>query len=102
MMPKSEPALSSVQPADTRPRRLLLHVWAATALAGAAGTLIVARVLQARSTPLGWVALFGATVICAEHRDRLFGDETSVSGSIIVVMAAVVVFSRSSWLFAPM
>jgi hypothetical protein len=81
---------------------MLLNAWAATALVGAAVALIVARGLQARSTPPGWLALFGATVVWAEHRDRLFGDETSVSGSIIVVMAAVVVFSRASWLFAPM
>ena len=52
--------------------------------------------------PVGLLALFGASVVWAEHRDRLFGDETSVSGSIVVVMAAVVVFSRNSWLFAPM
>ena len=99
-MRRDEPVLSSVQPANMRGGRTLT-VWAATALAGA-GALAIAGVFQAGATPFGWLAVFGATVVWAEHRDRLFGDETSVSGSIVVVMAAVVVFSRGSWLFAPM
>jgi hypothetical protein len=45
--------------------------------------------------------VFGLTVVGAEHRDRLFGDETSVSGTIVVAMAAVVGFSRGAWLLGP-
>jgi hypothetical protein len=41
-------------------------------------------------------------LVCAEHRDRLFGDQTSASGSIVVAMAAVVAFSNGSWLVGPM
>jgi hypothetical protein len=99
-MRRDEAVLSSVQPASARAGRLL-NAWAATAFAAAVAVAVAGAILT-RSIPLGWLALFGATVVWAEHRDRLFGDETSVSGSIVVVMAAVVAFSRGSWLFAPM
>ena len=48
------------------------------------------------------VLLLGFTMIGAEHRDRLFGDETSVSGSIAVAMATIFVFAHGAWLSGPM
>src|SRR5260370_31286282 len=56
----------------------------------------------ARGHRIGWeLLLLGALVVCAEHRDRLFGDETSASGSIVVAMSAIVVFSSGPWLAGP-
>jgi hypothetical protein len=52
--------------------------------------------------PSAELALLAATVVAAEHRDRLFGDETSISGSIVVAMASIVAFSGDGWLAAPM
>ncbi len=41
-------------------------------------------------------------LVAAEQRDRLFGDETSISGSIVIVMAAVVAFHGQDALAGPM
>ena len=40
-------------------------------------------------------------VLIAEHRDCLFGDETSISGGVVIAMAGVVVFRNDSYLFGP-
>jgi hypothetical protein len=40
-------------------------------------------------------------MIVAEHRDRLFEDETSMSGSIVVALASVVAFHDSAFLLGP-
>jgi hypothetical protein len=55
--------------------------------------------------PSIWIAplvLLSVILVGAEHRDRLFGDGTSVSGSIVVSMASIAVFARGQWLAAPM
>jgi hypothetical protein len=56
-------------------------------------------------TPLPALVPFlvlGALLVLAEHRFVLFGDETSMSGSIIVAIAAVFVFADTSPLAGPM
>jgi hypothetical protein len=40
-------------------------------------------------------------MIVAEHRDRLFDDETSMSGSIVVALASIVAFRESAFLLGP-
>ena len=53
--------------------------------------------------PSPWLLmLYSALVIAAEHRDRLFGDETSMSASVAVAIASVLVFRESSPLFGPL
>ena len=48
------------------------------------------------------LVLFSVLIIVAEHRDRLFGDETSMSASVAVAIAAILVFRESSPLFGPL
>ena len=93
-----EPLLASRGPPksvrrDGRRLRLLSFLMLAVAVAIA----IVGLVTVSAPAVLP-VLLFGTTMVAAEHRDRLFGDETSVSGSIAVAMATVLVFARGSWL----
>jgi hypothetical protein len=52
--------------------------------------------------PLGLLLFFVALVITSENRDRLFGDETSISSSIVVAIASVVVFRDSTPLLGPL
>src|SRR5262249_26795954 len=52
--------------------------------------------------PLVPFLVLGALVVLAEHRFVLFGDETSMSGSIIVMIAAVFVFADTAPLAGPM
>ncbi len=53
--------------------------------------------------PSIWALLaFGALVIAAEHRFILFGDETSMSSSIVVILCAVAYWSESAYLVGPM
>jgi hypothetical protein len=82
---------------DGRRLRLLSLLMVAVAVAIAIVGLLTVSV---PSVPA--ILLFGGTMAAAEHRDRLFGDETSVSGSIAVAMATVLVFARGSWLTGPM
>ena len=78
-----------------------LRIWSAVCCAAAVSLAAWAAAFNPRIhlVPLGILAL---TVVIAEHRDRLFGDETSVSGTIVVAMAAVVAFSDGAWLLGPM
>ena len=52
--------------------------------------------------PLAPFLFMAALVVFAEHRFVLFGDETSMSASIVVVVAAVFVFADSAPLAGPM
>ena len=52
--------------------------------------------------PLMPFLLLGALLVLAEHRFVLFGDETSMSGSIIVAIASVFVFADTAPLAGPM
>jgi hypothetical protein len=69
---------------------------------GVAAAVVVVGLLETSLPPILPIALFGVTMAVAEHRDRLFGDETSVSGSIAVAMATILVFAPGSWLAGPM
>jgi hypothetical protein len=78
-----------------------LRLFAGTVLLIAGGTIALASLT---GPAVGWKPLLvlAALLVFAEHRDRLFGDQTSASGSIVVAMAAVVVFSDGPWLAGPM
>ena len=52
--------------------------------------------------PLVPFLVLGALLVLAEHRFVLFGDETSMSGSIIVAVASVFVFADNAPLAGPM
>jgi hypothetical protein len=78
-----------------------LRVFAGVAVLLATATVGVA-VVFGNAMHWGELLLLGALLVSAEHRDRLFGDETSASGSIVVAMAAVTVFSNGPWLAGPM
>lgn len=66
--------------------------------------LSVAAVLAATQSSLDLPLLvtLGFLMIAAEHRDRLFGDETSISGSIAIAVASVVAFRENSDLLGPL
>jgi hypothetical protein len=51
--------------------------------------------------PLALITVFAALVVASENRDRLFGDETSISGSIAVAIASIFAFRGSAPLFGP-
>jgi hypothetical protein len=62
--------------------------------------VVVARTTR---TPSVWaLMLLSALVVVTENRDRLFGDETSMSASVAVAICAVLVFRESAPLFGPL
>lgn len=66
--------------------------------------LVTAVVVLVRSEgvpPIKLLLLFAALVIIAENRDRIFGDETSISGSIAVAVGSVIAFRHSTPLLGP-
>ena len=71
-------------------------------LGAALSTGLVLLLLVEGVPPVAPLLVLAALVIIAENRDRLFGDETSVSGSIAVGTAAVFVFSSSTPLVGPL
>jgi hypothetical protein len=102
MKPTNAPD-STLQRADssTRASEVGLRVFAGAAVLVAGGTIAFAS-LSGPSVSWGPVLVLAALLVCAEHRDRLFGDQTSASGSIVVAMAAVLAFSSGAWLVGPM
>lgn len=60
-------------------------------------------VLAATEPDPDWWTLFTLILfmIVAEHRDRLFDDETSMSGSIVVALASAIAFRESAFLLGP-
>jgi hypothetical protein len=47
------------------------------------------------------LVVLGAFAILATHRETFFGDETAMSGSIVVIVASVVAFRDDAWLLGP-
>ncbi|MBM3693269.1 MAG: hypothetical protein FJW77_08270 [Actinobacteria bacterium] len=71
---------------------VLVIAWAA---------VLAAAVVLTPLPPLVPFAFLAVLVILAEHRFVLFGDETSMSGSMIVIVASVFVFADTSPLAGP-
>ena len=71
---------------------VLVAAWAA---------VVIAAVTLTPLPPLVPFAILAVLVILAEHRFVLFGDETSMSGSMIVIVASVFVFADTAPLAGP-
>jgi len=70
-------------------------VWFRVFVLGLGATLLLTIGILTKVDPvpaLGLVVGFGVLMMLAEHHDLLFGDETSISGSIAVALAAVTAF----------
>lgn len=83
-------------------RRQLRFRRLAAALAAVWLSLLVPTLLFTPLPPIAPFAMFAVLVVLAEHRFVLFGDETSMSASIIVIVASIFVFADTSPLAAPM
>jgi len=90
------PAIERVHRANLR-----LRGWGGLTL-GAALSVIAVSLISDPVVDVPLVIALSVMLMLAEHGDRLFGDGTSISGSMVVAMAAVIVFERSQWLAAPM
>lgn len=76
---------------------------ALVALFAAALTISLIVLFATSATPsISMLGCFVLLMILAEHRDRLFGDETSMSGSIVVAIASVVAFRSQAPLLGPL
>jgi hypothetical protein len=78
-----------------------LRVWGLVTLGTSLCVITVSLAVHAAVDVVALAAL-SAALIAAEHRDRLFGDGTSISVSLVVSLASVVVFSPTQWLAGPM
>ena len=99
--------LDNVVPIDADTARLLarrrVHFrWFVAFLAAAYVGVLVPTLLFTPLPPIGPFVMLAILVVLAEHRFVLFGDETSMSASIIVVVASVFVFADSSPLAGPL
>ncbi len=99
--------LDNVVPIDVDTARLLarrqVHFrWFVALLAATYLGVLVPTLLFTPLPPLGPFVMLAILVVLAEHRFVLFGDETSMSASIIVVVASVFVFADSSPLAGPL
>jgi hypothetical protein len=100
-------ALDNVVPIDADAARLLERRntrfrWFVAGLSALWIGILVPVLLFTPLPPVGPFALLAVLVVLAEHRFVLFGDETSMSASIVVVVASVFVFADSSPLAGPM
>jgi len=83
-------------------RRAIKFRWFVAGLTTVWLAALIPVVLFTPLPPLVPFVVLGALLVLAEHRFVLFGDETSMSGSIIVAIAAVFVFADTSPLAGPM
>lgn len=98
--------LDNVLPIDAEAARLLARRttrlrWFAAVLTSVWLAMLVPTLIFTPLPPLGLLLLLGALVILAEHRFILFGDETAMSGSILVVVTAVFALGASSAVALP-
>ena len=83
-------------------RRAVKFRWFVAGLAALWLGILVPVLLFTPLPPLVPLLVLGALLVLAEHRFVLFGDETSMSGSIIVAIASVFVFADTAPLAGPM
>ena len=100
-------ALDNVVPIDAEAARLLERRnvrfrWFVAALAALWISALVPVLVFSPLPPVGPFVVLAILVVLAEHRFVLFGDETSMSASIVVVVASVFVFVDSAPLAGPM
>ena len=100
-------AIDNVVPIDAQTARVLqqrkVHFrWFVAAVTGTWLAVLVPVLAFTPLPPLVPFVVFALLVILAEHQFVLFGDETSMSASIIVVVASIFVFADSAPLAGPM
>jgi hypothetical protein len=83
-------------------RRAVKFRWLVAGLAALWLGLLIPVLLFTPLPPLVPFLVLGALLVLAEHRFVLFGDETSMSGSIIVAIASVFVFADTAPYAGPM
>ena len=83
-------------------RRQVTFRWLVAGLTTLWLAILVPTVLFTPLPPLAPFAALAALVILAEHRFVLFGDETSMSASIIVIVASIFVFADTAPLAGPL
>jgi hypothetical protein len=67
----------------------------------ALAALIALGIAQGQAPSLTLLVVVGAFAILATHRETFFGDETAMSGSIVVIVASVVAFTNDAWVLGP-
>jgi hypothetical protein len=83
-------------------RRAVKFRWFVGGLAALWLGILIPVLIFTPLPPLVPFVVLGALLVLAEHRFVLFGDETSMSGSIIVAIASVFVFAETAPLAGPM
>jgi len=83
-------------------RRAVKFRWFVAGLAALWLGILIPVLVFTPLPPLVPFLVLGALLVLAEHRFVLFGDETSMSGSIIVAVASVFVFAHTAPLAGPM
>src|SRR6476659_9795887 len=83
-------------------RRAVKFRWFVAGLAALWLGILIPVLVFTPLPPLVPFLVLGALLVLAEHRFVLFGDETSMSGSIIVAVASVFVFADTAPLAGPM
>jgi len=83
-------------------RRAIRFRWFVAGLTAVWLAALIPVLLFTPLPPLVPFVALGALLVLAEHRFVLFGDETSMSGSIIVAIAAVFFFADTSPFAGPM
>jgi len=100
-------AIDNVVPIDAQTARILeqrkIHFrWFVAAVTGVWLAVLVPVLAFTPLPPLVPFVVLALLVILAEHQFVLFGDETSMSASIIVVVASIFVFADTAPLAGPM
>jgi len=99
-------AFGNVIPIDTDiarqlARRQVRFRWLVACLSALWVAIVVPTLVLTPLPPLAPFIALALLVILAEHRFVLFGDETSMSASIVVVVASIFVFTETSPLAGP-
>jgi hypothetical protein len=82
-----------------RPRSYLAYALGLALLTCASGLLLA---LTSHAPPIGPTLALAALMIVSENRDRIFGDETSISSSIVIAIGSVVAFHETAPLLGPL
>jgi len=99
-------AFGNVIPIDAEVARQLVRRqtrfrWLVAGMSAAWIAILVPTLVLTPLPPIAPFAALAVLVVLAEHRFILFGDETSMSASIIVVVASIFVFADTSPLAGP-
>src|SRR4051812_34765147 len=79
----------------------LFAIWAVLLAVASIGVITAVGLHEGLPDAASFGLLLVAAVVVA-HREIVFGDETAISGSMVVACCAVIVFRSDAPLFAPM